>query len=662
MGTPTAPIVFTSESTPASAGLWCGIYLNRYSGSSTISYATVEGGGYDMGAPWKCLGEGGVAVLGGTPTLSHTTFRANRQGVKVRLTGDPAVTNCVFTGNDTGIVNARSDQFAVKAVLNYWSAADGPNLGSGSGSGQTASGYLLYDPWLTAAPADPEFLTTATHTNRRFNPTGYAHQLAAAGALSGDWTMAIKNGQGTTVRTLSQSGASATFSWDGRDGGGALQPDGMYTYSLDLTATGGTATPAAGRLFKDGSYAFGITAPASSETVSNFYLDGGTVYAVTGSAAMAHLTSWKVELGAGTAPSSFSLLSTSSGGVTNGTLHNWGITSWGNGPYILRLTAQDTDYNVFQQAVPVTVGNFSASRNVLEANTGSGQTVTYTSIVPVPLTETLVLKNASGSTVRTLVNSQRTAGTYADVWNGNTDGGGMAPDGPYFYFASLTDGTHSMVWDRTNQYPASPFFWWNDLLSFSTYDPFANQPLTFTYNFGSPCRETVAYGAAHPVVGCSAPNFCQVTEYHESGPRTIRWAGVDSTGAYRPDIKSIGVVCGNATFSENAAILYGSRPTITNFRMTPAFVGASSQNAEFTLTTRGNENVTVALTYRNQSSLSVLRTITRTNQAPGAVSIAWDGRADNGDPVAAGGYTVTCTVTNTRGDVVTAQALTTVAY
>ena len=42
--------------------------------------------------------------------------------------------------------------------------------------------------------------------------------------------------------------------------------------------------------------------------------------------------------------------------------------------------------------------------------------------------------------------------------------------------------------------------------------------------------------------------------------------------------------------------------------------------------------------------------------------MAWDGRSDNGDPVAPGGYTVTCTVTNTRGDVVTAQALTTVAY
>jgi flagellar hook assembly protein FlgD len=70
----------------------------------------------------------------------------------------------------------------------------------------------------------------------------------------------------------------------------------------------------------------------------------------------------------------------------------------------------------------------------------------------------------------------------------------------------------------------------------------------------------------------------------------------------------------------------------------------------------------VTITLMNMESRSVLRTITRPTQAPGIISIPWDGRADNGQPVAPGRYLVTAYVRDPRGHEVTRQILGAVQY
>jgi len=70
----------------------------------------------------------------------------------------------------------------------------------------------------------------------------------------------------------------------------------------------------------------------------------------------------------------------------------------------------------------------------------------------------------------------------------------------------------------------------------------------------------------------------------------------------------------------------------------------------------------VTVAFYNQSSASVLRSIQLTNQAPGNISVAWDGKADNGMLVAAGYYTVTVTAGDSIGKQTIGQILTTVRY
>jgi flagellar hook assembly protein FlgD len=87
-----------------------------------------------------------------------------------------------------------------------------------------------------------------------------------------------------------------------------------------------------------------------------------------------------------------------------------------------------------------------------------------------------------------------------------------------------------------------------------------------------------------------------------------------------------------------------------------------SQSVTFDLTTYQSQAASVSVSFFNQSSSSTLRTMTIANQAPGPVTISWDGRAENGMWVAPGTYTITATVTDTIGNVVSEQLLTTIQY
>jgi parallel beta-helix repeat protein len=572
------------------------------------------------------------------------------------ITGTGITANIVWDGkNDTG-----SDQ--PDGTYTYELAST-----SSGGTATHARGPTVLDRTrqlaITGLAVDQAF----------FSPNGDAIQDTAklTGANLFDdtsWTVNVRNSTGTIVRTNASTGLSLSFTWDGRNGSGAMQPDGLYT--LETIASNGTAsvTGSPTTTLDNTLPAVSITNPASGQILSNVYQNGATNIDVNGSVGDANLTTWVLEQGTGAAPISWNGLASGYSPMSNATLYTWITLPLTNSLYSLRLRAWDRAGNWGVTQITSTVGNFKVSQSAVQINAGAGNTVTYTSAIPFALTQTLVMKNAAGQIVRALVNGiSRAAGSYPDAWNGRSDGSTLLPDGPYFYVATVTDGPHTLIWDLTSQY-SNDFTNVNDGLSIQLFDPFNNRPMTFSYNFSQPGQ--VSIGLTPNANGqvpsnCNAPNFCLAfNKYEESGPHTVTWAGVDDTGVYRPDVRKIGVVTQRYAFSKNAVVLFGTKPAVTNVTVTPAVFGPArgTQTVAFDLATYQNQTVSVVVSFLNQASRSVLRTISLPNEPVGHQTAVWDGRADNGALLSPGFYTVTVTATDAIGNQTKGQILTTIEY
>lgn len=480
-------------------------------------------------------------------------------------------------------------------------------------------------------------------------------------------TVNVKDSGGSVVRTATSSGTNLAYTWDGTNTSAVMQPDGVYTFEVAAVNGTASATSSISASLDNTPPTGAFTAPADGQVLSNVYTNGVTNVTVTGSAGDLNFKNWSLDYGSGGAPTSFTALGSGTSAVTNVTMGTWATASLANGLYTLRLQAWDKAGNRSVISIRPTLGNFSASQAGLQLNASNGNTVTYTSIVPFNLTETITLRNAGGQLVRTLVNAVRSAGTFADAWNGLNDSGMLLPDGPYFYMATVTDGTHTFTWDLTTQY-LNNYSNYNDGLNIGSWDPFNNRPMTFTYNFAQPGQ--VSIGLTPITTGyvpnnCNPPNFCLAyNRYEESGPHTVTWAGVDGAGVLRSDIKRVGVVTQRYAFSKNAVLLFGTKPTVTNVTVTPPMFGPAvgAQTVAFDLASYQSQATDVTVSFLNQSSLSTLRTISLPAQPAGHRTMTWDGRAENGMWVAPGFYTVSVTATDSIGNQATGQILTTIIY
>jgi flagellar hook assembly protein FlgD len=317
---------------------------------------------------------------------------------------------------------------------------------------------------------------------------------------------------------------------------------------------------------------------------------------------------------------------------------------------------------------PFSIGHFKAQQTAYELNGPSGATMNYQSTAPFPFTESIVIRNLAGTVVRRLITSvSRAAGTYNDAFNARDDANQLLPDGPYFYTASVTAFGRTMNWDTSSQM-RNDYANHNDLLGIQPYDPFNNKPLAFNYSFAAPSRITVGTNAdSQDVQGnCAAPDdrfYCPADEmWQESGPQTFTWWGIDHTGSYRA-IRGIAIVARTDRFPKNALVLFGSKPKLTNVRVTPPIFGpeVSQQSVEFDLAFTGHP-VGVAIEFVNLSTKTVLRTVEVSEQSAGHAVIAWDGRADDGMRVSPGRYNVIVTVTDGIGNVVKSGILTEIQY
>ncbi len=769
VGTVAAPIVFTSEKTTPAAGDWGSIQFNLGSDpGSQLKYATVSYGSVSGS------NVGSVRISSASPSVDHVTFlNYGYAAMSYDGTGGaPTITNCAFMGTAIGIQTGYQAS-VITARFNYWNSASGPS-GAGSGTGGYVSGSVVFEPWLTAVPSSPDWISTSGIANRTFNPAIGINQTVSFGSVeAGNWTTTWKDSGGTAVRTITGSGATGAPTWDGKNDSGVAQPNGTYSYQIASTSSGGdVATPirgvsiinnalaftlsgvavsqpffspngdgvqdtttisatasfdsptwtvnvlngggttvrtytAAGQAISytwdgkdsgfvvqpDGLYTLQIlatdglaqtnasttstldntpptvalTAPIPNQVISNVYQNGSADWTAVGSTSDTNLASWEVDYGVGTSPTSWTLFATGTNPVTAAPFGTWHTSTLANGLFSVRLVGYDKAGNKTATTVsPLTVGNFKITPNIWQFNAATGGSVTYTSIVPFPLTETIVIKTMAGAPVLTLLSGLRAANTYTDVWNAAT-----IPDGPYYFFASVTDGTHSMSVDGSTA-ARPPDFRDGGTIPVTAFDPFNNQPEIFNFGTGDGASgppNGIAYiifaiGPYPPTNNCVPPSYCPINHVlMQAGMHQLVWNGIDPSGAFREDIGGV-VYEEDVGIPIGAVVVWGRVPTITSVHVTPPRYGPlnGTQNLTFTLATYQNQSVPLTITFVNQGSLSTLRTISIPSQAPGPVSLVWDGRADDGSLVAPGPYTITVSTTDSVGNVGIGQVLTRVEY
>lgn len=97
-----------------------------------------------------------------------------------------------------------------------------------------------------------------------------------------------------------------------------------------------------------------VEAPLAAQLASPAgILSGLSQVDVTGSVGGANLSSWRLEYGAGTAPSSWTLINTSSNTINGGTLATWNLSGINDGTYTLHLVAQALTGEIYEDRLTV---------------------------------------------------------------------------------------------------------------------------------------------------------------------------------------------------------------------------------------------------------------------------------------------------------------------
>ena len=234
VGTSSAPILFTSDQASPTPGYWDWIQFNPTASASQLAYVTASYGGFNLqSGPYAA-----VFVSGSSPSFDHVAVTDSlTHGVTTQNTATLKLSNCAFQRNGSGAISNLTPADPVDARLDYWDSVSGPS-GRGGGAGESVTTGVEFEPWLTSLPSQPQYATSANEVNRTFNPSlQILNRLDFQTSLSGSWSVTYKDGVDNVVRTISGQGASSAVTWDGKDGSGAVLPDGTYTFRL--ASTGG---------------------------------------------------------------------------------------------------------------------------------------------------------------------------------------------------------------------------------------------------------------------------------------------------------------------------------------------------------------------------------------------------------------------------------------
>lgn len=545
----------------------------------------------------------------------------------------------------------------------------------------------------------PEWVTLASWTQPQlhFSPNGdgvkdtttMSAQMTSTSSVR--WWLNIVNASSVVVRSTGDVGNSVAYTWDGRDSGAVVQPDGAYRFDLidrETSSVIGSAT-----VVLDNTLPLAdIVSPAQNAVLSNIRQNGATVVSVTGRATDANFTQWQLQR-VGGGQSTVTLASGTSPVSPGSTLLWWETATTPGASYDLRLTVHDAAGNQAILNRAVQVGHFTASQNFNQMSVADGESITYSwSVPPFPITGNLLISDNTGATVRT---HQLVPGQNSFVWNGSRDGGGTVGNGTYIYKIVVSDGTATYTWNdfsprsgSSTQFPypycrntAGTFVACNS--TGFDFDPYTNKPLRIGFCVGSdqnpPCSATAhrQTGGVPALVtvkvssGTETTAWCDLDcisyEFRASGFNELVWYGQNLGSDYVANKPYLTAIRQSDQVPRNLTVVHRSTPTINSMTFTPYVFNPSYQVQRYTIDVTTGGAATITLELRNSLSGSILRTITQSIAGSGIHIIDWDGKSGsfgNEGPmfVTPGLYEATITVREAGGGQARITPLTHVQY
>ena len=414
-------------------------------------------------------------------------------------------------------------------------------------SGQIAAFAVTVD---TVAPV----VSAASASSGLISPNGdrildtIAYALRASGATS--WVLRIAPvtpAGAQPVRTVTGSGGTLSFTWNGRNDAGTVVPDGTYTTTLAACDVAGNCAARTYSARVDTTRA-SVTATAAPAIFS----PNGDGAADTASLrwASSETTSGTASVWRGTTLVRRWTVGASAGGRVTWNGRSSSGSSVTDGRYTFKLDVRDTAGNRTVASTYVTVDRTSGflrwSRSFYPQD---GDWLAPTSIISWKLTRTatttLALFDTSGNLVRTVWTAKsQAAGTRSWAWNGRLASGTFVPQGAYVARLTVVSPYGTQVLGRTVCASAFPGSLSSSsvrpgqilTVSFATAEPLRNTPRV---TFRQPGLSAVTISATKLANGRYVARF--TVRAGSAGVASVRIAATDTGGHLNATVYALAI-------------------------------------------------------------------------------------------------------------------------
>jgi PKD repeat protein len=309
--------------------------------------------------------------------------------------------------------------------------------------------------------------------------------------------------------------------------------------------------------------------------------------------------------------------------------------------------------------VDITV-NIAASLSLPTDNTcrpQQGGTVPIRTTLGGSTRVTLILKNRSGETVRTLVNGvDRTPGTYTDTWDCRDDAGTIVSEGVYYAILQYVAGGEVRSVDLTTttggQLSGQTYTMEGGACSACNFKPLEDDLLDADFTIPRASEMSLSirlFFAIDEVVSVFDRRL------YGTGTHHIQWDGADIQGRLVAPPAGEQFLFGLTRFTlpDNAIFVEG-RPEITGVAADPNYFdpidSVASGVPTTTLSFELSKPATVVLQVFNTTTNRLVRTISKVVGTAGAGSIGWDGLVDGGLHADTGDYRLSLRAVDASGN------------